>query len=102
MPRSPKCRIISREPDISFFKPKGIPLRNLVEITLTCDGLEALKLVDVLGLDQETAASQMGVSRQTFGRILSEARRTVATAIVSGYALRITGGHYHVGGMGNE
>jgi hypothetical protein len=34
----------------------------------------------------------MGVSRQTFGRVLGAARRKVAQALVLGHALRIEGG----------
>jgi hypothetical protein len=44
----------------------------------------------------------MNVSRQTFGRILSAARKTLAEAVVFGQALRIDGGHYVVRGRGAE
>jgi len=79
---------------VTFFKPRGIPLRRLEETTLTVEGLEALRLSDVEGLDQDAAALRMGISRQTFGRILARARKTVTTAIVHGMGLRIEGGHY--------
>jgi predicted DNA-binding protein (UPF0251 family)/predicted Fe-Mo cluster-binding NifX family protein len=59
------------------------------EQLLTLDGFEALRLVDLAGLRQEAAAAQMKISRQTFGRILADARRTVAGALVNGMALRI-------------
>jgi hypothetical protein len=36
----------------------------------------------------------MEVSRQTYGRILSEARRVIAEAIVTGKILRVEGGNY--------
>lgn len=71
-------------------------MRNLPEISLPFEGLEAIRLADVIGLDQDAASTSMGVSRQTFGRILSEARRTIASAIVNGHALRIEGGHYQL------
>ena len=58
------------------------------------EGLEAIKLSDFQGLDQETAAGMMNVSRQTFGRILAEARAIVADALVTGKVLRIEGGHF--------
>lgn len=69
-------------------------MRRLNEVTLTVEGLEALRLSDVEGLDQDKASAQMGISRQTFGRILATARKTVATAIVQGLGLRIEGGNY--------
>jgi predicted DNA-binding protein (UPF0251 family) len=53
------------------------------------DELEALRLADVEGLYQEEAARQMNVSRATFGRIVEEAHRKVADAILHGKALRI-------------
>jgi len=39
----------------------------------------------------------MGISRQTFGRVLATARKTVSTAIVKGIGLRIEGGNYILG-----
>jgi predicted DNA-binding protein (UPF0251 family) len=64
------------------------------EVFLPIEGLEAIKLSDFQGLDQETAAGMMNVSRQTFGRILAEARAIVADALVTGKVLRIEGGHF--------
>jgi len=64
----------------------------LEEIVLGLDGAEAIRLADLEGLYQEAAARSMGVSRQTFGRILEEAHRVVADAIINGKALRIEGG----------
>jgi uncharacterized protein len=74
------------------FKPQGIPMRDLDEISLSLDGFEALRLADVDGLYQDAAADSMGVSRATFGRILTAARHTVATAVVEGRVLVIEGG----------
>jgi len=47
-------------------------------------------------LDQETAAQMINVSRQTFGRMLAEARAIVADALVMGKILRIEGGHFEM------
>ncbi len=94
MARPPKCRIVDQEPTVTYFKPRGIPLRKLDEVTLTVEGLEAIRLSDVNGLDQDAAAKRMGISRQTFGRILAQARNTVARSIVEGLGLKIEGGHY--------
>ena len=96
MARPPKCRIVDREPAVTYFKPRGIPLRNLEEVTLTVEGAEALRLSEIEGLDQDSASERMGVSRQTFGRVLGEARKTVARAVVEGLGLRIEGGNYKI------
>jgi predicted DNA-binding protein (UPF0251 family) len=63
------------------------------EAVLPVEGLEAIRLVDYQGLDQETAAAMMNVSRQTLGRILADARAVVADALIMGKILRIEGGH---------
>lgn len=67
------------------FPPQG-------EVTLTLDELEALRLSDLEGLYQEEAAKKMEVSRSTFARILSMARRKVVEALVLGKIVHIEGG----------
>jgi predicted DNA-binding protein (UPF0251 family) len=66
------------------------------EAVLPVEGLEAIRLVDYQGLDQETAAGMMNVSRQTLGRILADARMVVADALIMGKILRIEGGHFEM------
>lgn len=94
MARPRILRRVAQKPAATFYKPRGIPLSQLKELTLSFEGLEALRLVDAMGLDQETAAGQMEVSKPTLCRILAEARQTVARALTGGYALRIFGGNY--------
>jgi predicted Fe-Mo cluster-binding NifX family protein/predicted DNA-binding protein (UPF0251 family) len=62
---------------------------DLRRLVLPLDGLEALRLTDLVGLEQVEAARHMGVSRQTFGRILAAARLVATQALVGGLALRI-------------
>jgi predicted DNA-binding protein (UPF0251 family) len=92
MPRPCCRRRISGLPDCRLFKPAGIPASALEETVLGLDELEALRLADLEGLYQDAAAARMGVSRQTFGRIVEGARRKVAGALIEGRALRIEGG----------
>ena len=96
MSRPRRCRQVAGVPRAAYFKPQGIPLRQLVEVSLAVEGLEAIRLADLEGLTMETAAVGMAVSRHTFGRILAEARRAVARALVDGAALRIEGGNYEL------
>lgn len=77
------------KPNVYYFKPRGIPLRELEEIILLPDELEALKLHDVDGLEQIQAADKMKISQPTFGRILNQAYKKVAQAIIQGKAIRI-------------
>ncbi|MEO0114765.1 MAG: DUF134 domain-containing protein [candidate division WOR-3 bacterium] len=93
MARPPFCRRIGFLPNVSYFKPRGIPCSLLEEVILTKDELEAVRLADLEGLYQEVAAERMGISRPTFGRIIESAHRKIAEALVKGKALRIEGGN---------
>lgn len=86
----------------NIFKPRGIPARDLEEVVLPIEGLEALRLNDLENQDHESAASRMNVSRQTFGRVLAEARQMVAEALVMGKMIRIQGGSYSIPGVGGR
>lgn len=85
-------RQIGARPRCVLFKPAGVPARSLRESVLSVDEFEALRLADYMQLYHQQAAERMGVSRQTFGRILALARRKMVGALVEGNALRITGG----------
>ena len=101
MPR-PHCRrTVADMPQSVYFKPAGIPLRLIEEVVLKVDELEAIRLADLEDMYQEDAAGRMGVSRQTFGRILESAHKKVADTFVNGKALRIEGGNIEIdaGGM---
>jgi predicted DNA-binding protein (UPF0251 family) len=98
MPRPRLCRRVCFPPGLTYFKPAGIRLVDLEESVLTVDEFEALRLKDLEGLEQETAAGRMAVSQPTFHRILSTARKKIADAIVNGKAIRIEGGTYRLNG----
>jgi len=81
-------------PEVSYFKPAGIPLRALEDVGLTVEELEAVRLKDVEGLQQEECAERMHISRPTFHRVLGAARRKIADALINGKAIRIEGGKF--------
>lgn len=87
MARPTMNRQIAIRPKIVAFKPIDVPLCDVEEIRLTFDEVEALRLADYEGLYQEAAAQRMGVSRQTFGRIIETARKKVADGLVNGKML---------------
>jgi predicted DNA-binding protein (UPF0251 family) len=89
MPRPKICRRICCDIDSRFFKPRGIPLRDLKIINLGIDELESLRLSDQLGLSQIEAAKKMSISQPTFNRIISSARQKVADCLVEGKAIKI-------------
>jgi len=96
MPRPTKCRRINFFPRITFFKPAGIPLKKLAEVQLSMEELEAIRLKDLEGLEQEQGAESMNVSRPTFQRILTSARQKIASALLEGKAIRIEGGSFEI------
>jgi uncharacterized protein len=96
MPR-PKCRRnICGMPDKNYYKPRGIPTLDLEEIVLNLDEFEAIRLADYEQLYQEEAATEMNVSRQTFGRIIESAHKKIADVLLNGKALKIEGGEVNL------
>jgi predicted DNA-binding protein (UPF0251 family) len=91
MARPKICKKLRFTPKAHYFKPRGVPMCSLEEITLSREELETIKLKDHDGLDQISSAKKMEISQSTFQRILSSARRKLAEAIINGKALRIEG-----------
>ena len=81
-PRNCKCPYGGRA-----FKPTRIPMWDLEKIPLGRDELESLRLCDLVGLTQEEAGREMGVSRGTIQRLLTAAHAKVARALNEGCAL---------------
>ena len=96
MVRPQKHRRVAFNPEISYFKPRGIPMFDLEEVRLTVDHREAIRLSDLLGMSHEDAGRRMGVSRATFGRIVQQARKAVADALINGKAINVEGGNYKI------
>ncbi len=92
MPRPQKPRAVRHEPQAVYFKPAGVPMRALEEVSLGLDELEAIRLADLEKLSHEEVGGMMKVSRATAGRILAQAREKVARALVHGLAIRLEGG----------
>ncbi len=96
MPRPPRCRRVSYMPEVTYFKPAGIPLRALEEVRMSIEEAEALRLKDLEGLEQEQGAKKMNVSRPTFQRVLASARQKIAYALINGKTIRIDGGNFEM------
>ena len=92
MPRPHKRRFVRAEPNVSYYKPRGIPIGTIDEVVLNVDEYEALRVKDHLDLPQKEAAQQLKISQPTLHRILKSAHSKVADALVNGKALRIEGG----------
>ena len=91
MPRPFRCRRIERLPVYRSFSPDDITATE--SVLMTVDEFEALRLLDDEGLTQEACASRMNIARTTVTAIYDSARKKVASALVNGKRLLITGGH---------
>ena len=89
MPRPRKHRFCRRHRGDRVFKPRSIPMSELAEIHIELDELEALRLCDLEGMDQEQAGQRMGVSRGTVQRLVKTGRAKVVEALVRSSALII-------------
>jgi uncharacterized protein len=81
-PRNCRCKFKGEA-----FKPTGVPMSEIEQISLLREELEALKLCDLDDLTQAEAGARMGVSRGTIQRILAAARKKVAKALSKGQAI---------------
>lgn len=94
MPRPRRIRRVYFEPGVTYFKPAGIRLKDMQETVLSIDEFESVRLKDLESIDQEKAAKKMNISQPTFHRLLVEARKKIADALVNGKAIRIQGGNF--------
>ncbi len=86
--RRPKPIMLGTAPSTTSFVPTI--MKNSVPVELHFSELEALRLVDQEGLNQEEAGKEMHVSRGTVWRLLKEGRKKVVTALTAGRPLSIT------------
>ncbi len=86
MARYKNERTISFKPKITDFTPVG---GGNEKVSLLPEEVEAIYLMDLLGLYQEDAAAKMDVSRPTFARIIKSARQKLAFAVLNGKNLHL-------------
>ncbi|MEN7981928.1 MAG: DUF134 domain-containing protein [Nanoarchaeota archaeon] len=89
MPRPCKRRRVRGRPNSSYFKPAGKRISELEESILTIEEFEAIRLNDLLNLEQNKCAEKMEISQPTFHRLISSAHKKIADAIINGKAIKI-------------
>ena len=94
MARPTKWRQIEHIPTVENFVPIKEDRADFGVNILKLEELEAIRLKDLEGLEQEECASKMQVSRPTFQRILLAAREKVADSLINGKAIHIGGGNF--------
>jgi predicted DNA-binding protein (UPF0251 family) len=89
MPRPRLFRKINFNPRITYFKPQGVPLRELELVALSGEEIEAYRLRYIDNLEQQAAAEKMRTSQSTYQRILHSAHKKIADALINGKAIKI-------------
>lgn len=118
MSRNAKCRRVCAEFENRVFLPENVTPKEFSReqqlcrkfaklkylsrtgeneyVTVNVEELEALRLCDLEGLEQEEASRCMGISRGTLQRILYSARKKTAEALCRGKGVVIEGGNYEI------
>lgn len=96
MARPQKRRRIHNPPVMKGFKPFGIRMCDIENVTMTFEEYESIRLINYEMLPQDSAAELMNVSRPTFTRIYNKALKLIAQSFVEGRAILIEGGNYHL------
>ncbi|MFA5129005.1 MAG: DUF134 domain-containing protein [Patescibacteria group bacterium] len=89
MSRPRLCRKISFNPRVDYFKPRGVPMKELEIVELTAEEMEAYRLRHINDMDQLEAAKKMRTSQSTYQRILYSAYKKIADALINGKAIKI-------------
>ena len=85
--RKPKPRKISFKMIIERFIPEPVCNEGVVEIS--ADEIEAMRLVDLNGLNYSKAGVKMNVSKSTIARLVKNARKKLIKGIVEGIEIHI-------------
>ncbi|MBN1374250.1 DUF134 domain-containing protein [Candidatus Dojkabacteria bacterium] len=72
-----------------YFKPRGIRLQQLQEVTITHEELETIRLRYIEKLDQDEAAEKMGISQSQYQRDITTALEKITKALIEGMAINI-------------
>ena len=83
MARPVKARCICNNIKEYSLKPMGLNKRCYVKTVIKMEELEAMRLVDMEGMQQAQAAKLMKVSRQTLARIVEAGRKKATEASVT-------------------
>ena len=73
-----------------YFKPRGIPLRQLEEIVISHEELETLRLRYQKEMSQADAAEKMGISQSQYQRDLWSTHKKLTDALLNGKAIKLS------------
>ncbi|WP_143709480.1 DUF134 domain-containing protein [Methanospirillum hungatei] len=84
-------RRMSENGMLRCYGPRCEVLGEIEAVVLLPEEIEVIRLIDLEGMEQEEAASFLGVSRRTVWKDLHDARRKVADALVHGKMIEVAG-----------
>lgn len=90
MARPSKRKRIQKLPKYQYFYGEN----DQLEIILTIEEYEVIRLIDYLGLSQSECANEMLISRSSVVSLYNNARKKLARFLIEGSLLQINGGHY--------
>ncbi len=96
MVRPRKSRKVCCLPQNNIYGPLNTSQGSNESIIMTVEEYEAIRLMDMEGLNQEESAEMMGVARSTIQRIYEQARKKMAQSLVEGKVMRIEGGNFEL------
>lgn len=96
MPRPNKAKKIGKVPVCRHFTTEDSVRDKGLELVMSIEEFESVRLIDYLGLTQAEAALRMAVGRGTVQSLYTSARRKIARYLVEGSCLKISGGNYAV------
>lgn len=94
MPRPRKQKMICALPSCNSFAPCGNSADGDDAVFMSIEEYETIRLIDYNNMDQMQCAEELGVARSTVQRLYTDARRKIASCVVDGLPLKITGGDY--------
>lgn len=95
MGRPEKEKRVDAPPLFELYQPVGSADEDLNPIKLTLDEYEAVRLADYEELEHEAASIRMGISRPTFTKLITRARKKYSRLLIEGGLLYVGGGKIH-------
>lgn len=84
-------RVLENGPDTRCYAPQCNSEQKDEGVLLLPEEMAALSLIDLQQMEQEQAATVLGVSRKTIWRDIHEARRKIADALINGKTIQMAG-----------
>jgi len=82
-------RLIENPCEGRCFKPSEDTGCESESVLVLSEEIEAIRLVDLMDHDQESAAAEIGISRRTLWRDLHNGRKKIADALINGKSIEI-------------